>query len=431
MSNLSNIISQLAAESKTSVKQAILQEQSDNVLLKDYFNATLNPFINYYIRLKEVPATSGEYELDVELIKQIIATLHGRVLTGHAARDYLNEVLASLTTEDQILLKNMINRDANCKVAEGLVNKCWKGLIPEFPCMLAESYDEKTIKNIPEGPNSIIVQKKEDGGRVAIVVSEDHAVTIYSRAGNILETFGVFDAIFAQYPGKVFDGELVVSASEGVLPRTASNGIFNKAVRGTISQEEAEKLHVVMWDVIDLADWKAGYSKVPYSTRLETLNTIGSNIKAKASVIETEYISTHDQAMEFYARMVAQGYEGAMVKRADMIWENRRSKFVLKLKGINDATLKVVGVKAHSKYPELIGSLECATDCGMLEVSVGSGLSADDRTKDPSEYIGKYVDIMYNMIIKSKNSDKKSLFLPRLKAVREDKTETDKLETFK
>ena len=431
MKTLRDIIAALAAESSTNAKLAILKANADNEMLKTYFKCTLDPFINYWLRVSDLPAP-GKNDLELAQINLLVSTLNNRLLTGHAARDHVNAILSSLVVEDQILLKNMINRDANCKVAEGLVNKCWKNLIPEFPVMLADKYDAKTAANIPEGQDKIIVQKKEDGGRVAIVVKPDSSVTVYSRNGNILETHGVFDRLFSQYAGKVFDGELIAISETGeVLDRKTSGGYFNKAVRNTISKEEAEKLHAVLWDVVDYQKWLDGYDETPYNQRFDSLVNILTEMndaQMRVSLVESEAVSTHAECQKFYEHMLEQGYEGAMIKIATMPWQAKRSKFVLKLKETNDATLLCVGVQPHSKNPELIGSLECQTSCGKLKVSIGSGLTEEDRKRDASYFVGKLVDMQYNMLITSKNSDDHSMFLPRYRSLRLDQKVADTLD---
>lgn len=425
---LYEIIDALANEPSTNAKSKILLDNKDNLDLKTYFECALNPFKNYFIRVKELPEESGELSLTHMTMDHICRVLCGRVKTGHAARDYLYKILCHHTKEDQILLQNMINHDPNCKVAEGLVNKCWPNLIPKFPVMLAEDYDEKTAKGIPEGDNAIFIQKKEDGSRVAIVVDESGAVTVYSRSGNILEMHGVLD-FFCSFPNQVFDGELLVVDKNGIQDRKTGNGNFNRAVRNTITKEQAVMFHVCLWDSIPRDKWKAGFDATPYSTRFENLNK--NQYPKNVSIVESERISTHAEAQVFYARMLEQKFEGAMIKRADAPWEARRSKNVLKLKETKDATLICRAVQPHSKNPEWIGSLECETSCGMLQVSVGSGLTEEDRKKKPEEFIDKLVAVQYNMLINSKNSDKHSMFLPRYDYIRTDVKQADTLDHLK
>jgi ATP-dependent DNA ligase len=426
--HLYEIIDMLAKESSTKKKSEILKENQDNLLLKKYFKATLDPFINYWIRISDIPESIGFERISLEVIDDIIDNLNGRKVTGHASRNYLFGIMDSLHYEDKVLLKNMINHDPNCKVSLGLVNKCWNKLIPEFPVMLADKYDEKTAKGIPEGKDKIIVQKKEDGGRVAIVVDYSGNVIVYSRNGNALETHGVFDETFKPYCGKVFDGELLVIDQTGVQDRKTGNGIFNKAVRNTITLEEALSLHAVLWDVIDYDKWMDGFDETPYNSRLNELISIMENIPShKASIVESNVVSTHEECQSFYENMIEQGFEGAMMKVATMPWESKRSKFVLKLKETKDATLKCISVTPHSKNSNLIGSIECVSECGKLVVSIGSGLTDEDRKKDPEYFLNKLIDMQYNMLITSKDKTY-SMFLPRYRGIRLDQNEADTLE---
>jgi ATP-dependent DNA ligase len=429
MTKLSDIISMLAAEPSTNAKKQILYSHKNQEDLKKYFHATLYPFYNYFIKVDKLPNGSGINELTTETIDDIVSTLNGRKLTGNAAREYLNKILESLTTNDQVILKNMINRDACCGVGNALVNDCWDNLVPVFPCMKAESYNDKTADNVPDGENAIIAQVKADGGRVQIVVDESNNVSIYSRNGNPVETFGIFDSIFSQYPNFVFDGELLVVDEQGQFKdRKTGNGIFNKSIRGTLSKEEALSFHIVLWDMISYNKWISGYDDTPYETRLKQLMSTSVFDTHRVSMIETEFFSRIVDVLQYNKKNIAMGLEGTMVKPKNMPWENRRSVHMLKLKEIRDATLVCIGVKPHKKHKHLIGSLECESQDGLLEASIGSGLSAADREKSPDYFVGKLIDVLYNEIIDAKTSTKKSMFLPRYTGIRYDQDEADTLE---
>jgi len=425
MTKLHDIIKALASESSTTKKTEILMLHKDNAALKEAFFMTLDPFTNFYIRATLVTHV-GDKDLDLATLLAVKANLAGRVVTGHAARDYLIEIMGTLTADSQVILKRIINHDLECKVAGGLVNRVWPGLITEFPVMLADKFNDKTMLNVPEGPDAIIVQMKADGGRVEIVVDPAGAVSVYSRNGNLLVTHGVFDDTFSKFPNQVFDGELLVVDDEGINDRATGNGIFNKAVRGTVSIPEAKKFHIVLWDMIPLNNWKAGYCSVPYNYRLKVLIDAALAMHAnRVSIVETAYVSTYAQVIAFYNDMVSRGEEGAMVKPYNMPWEARRSKFCLKLKEVKDATLLCIGITPHSKNPLLIGSLECVTSDDLLNVSIGTGLNDADRLKSPDHFIGKLIDMTYNAIITKKGETMLSMFLPVYKNIRLDKEVAD------
>ena len=405
----------------------ILRNHKDSELVKTAFEYCLNPFYNYWIKSPTVYSIGFE-QLTADFIKETFDTLRNRIVTGNAARDYFTSRLVMLLQAEADILCRILDHDMDCKVSDGLVNKVWKGLVPKFPVMLSEKYEDYHHL-IPEG--EIIVQKKEDGGRVQFVVDAIGNVTTYSRSGNILLTHGVFDTIFGQFKNLVFDGELLVLTDTGIADRKTGNGYFTKSVRQTIKPEEAAKFHVVLWDVIDYAEWNTGYSAKTTKERLAELVGYADKIMHRASIVPTKIVNTHKEVETYYLSMIDQGFEGAMVKDPNAPWEDDRARTCLKMKEINDATLMCVAVKPHSKNSALIGSIECVTSCGKLEVSIGSGLTDLDRNQPTEYFLGSMIDMCYNMLIQDKNSDTYSMFLPRFRGIRVDVNEADTLEKLK
>ena len=431
MSKLSKIFDAVAGTSGKLTKLAILKENADNKALEMAFSLAYNPQTNFYITVdKNHNQTSGKIFLDEKILEDVYAHLHGRLVTGNAAREYLDKVLADLVPEDQVILKRIINRDLEIGASLGSAEKVWKGLIPSFPVMLADKFNEKTAdlfyKN--EGKNKLIVQLKCDGGRAAMIC-ENGKVTPFSRNGNELETWDQFSFLSPAFDGYMVDGELLSLKPDGkVADRKTSNGIFNKAVRGTISKEEASTLVFIVWDMVPLEEFRNGKGTVPYSDRFERLSKTLKGMDSKfIQLVPSKYISTVAEAEEFYAEQIAAGEEGAMLKLASGIWEDKRVKTILKLKEVNDATLLCIGVKPHSKNPDLIGSLECVTSCRGLYVSIGTGLSADDRQRPASDFIDNLIDMKYNQLILGKDSELYSMFLPVFRGVRIDVSEADSL----
>lgn len=435
MSKLSSIIDELSSVGSTLTKKEILSTNKNFDLLKMAFWMTENPMLNFYIRLDKNPRrVSGKKEIDPNLLQSIHSTLHGRVLTGNAAREWVDDILDSLTPEDQIILTRIINRDLECKVGTNLCNATWEGLIPEMPCMLADKFNEKTKKNLKEvGPSEspkIVVQLKCDGLRAHFSIDDKGNVKAFTRSGNELMLHGVFDASFSSYKNKVIDGELLVLSDDGHEDRKTGNGLGNKSVRGTITKQEAERFSVIVWDVIPFDKFWAGETvKTPYIDRFTELRNIVSEIgqPKKVSLVETKLCRTFSEMQEFYGEKLAQGLEGAIVKTIDMPWENRRSKFMLKLKEELSATLVCTGTTPHSKIPGWIGSIECETSDGKLKCSIGSGFTEEDRAMPPSYFIGKLIDMKYNALITSRGREEYSMFLPIYKGFREDVSAADTL----
>ena len=129
-----------------------------------------------------------------------------------------------------------------------------------------------------------------------------------------------------------------------------------------------------------------------------------------------------------YRQKLAEGEEGLVLKDPKGPWEDKRVKHQVKMKAELEADLKVTGILLGAgKYEGKIGSLLVESKDGTVSTAVGTGLSDEDRSKPPSEYIGKIVAIKYNALITDKKTKAKSMFLPVFIEVREDKLTPDVL----
>lgn len=433
MSKLSEIIELLANTSSTKAKQAILESHKTDSDLKMLFYATLDPMINFYTRgdnleVDRFPSDAVQRELNQADIRTVITILDSRSKTGHAARDWLQVMMSELVPEDQDLFKRMLKRDLNCKVAGGLVNRVWDGLISEYPCLLADKLTPKRIEQlIKEEHEEYIVQTKADGGRSNMVTRVGSTPVFFSRNGNALETHGVLDEIGKHFEGFMVDGELVLIKDGDTKDRQTGNGIFNKAVRGTISKEEASNFHFIVWDLIPMEAFDAELDETPYKIRLnnlaDKLRTLGEN--SKISLVDTKFVKTLDDVQAYYQEQLALKREGAILKLPYLKWENARSADMLKLKEQKTCELKCVGILPHNKFPELIGSLELESEDGLVKVNSGSGLTDDDRKQPQEFFLNKIIEVEYNAVIKARDKEFYALFLPIYKCVRLDKTKAD------
>ena len=171
-----------------------------------------------------------------------------------------------------------------------------------------------------------------------------------------------------------------------------------------------------------------GECPMPYSERLDRI----TNTTEKVQCIHTYDVQNIDEANEIFQRFLDQGEEGIMLKTTSHIWENKRSKHLIKFKAELDCDLKVVGYQEGTgKYQGQMGALICESEDGQLQVNVGSGFNDEDRKKLTKEVVeGKVITVKYNARIQSKNGDE-SLFLPIFVEVREDKDQADHIKDIK
>lgn len=428
--SIPQIIKQIASISSTNAKKAILQENASNELLKQCFYYAYNPRFNYWIKAEGLPTTIGHGHVNLDTFKKL-DSLIAREVTGNAARGLMAQYLNTLTKENQELVINIINHDLRCGASDTLAMKIWPKLVPEYPVMLCAKFNEKTKKYLEQFENKAgyNLSCKEDGGRILVTVDADGIVVARSRNGSELNVFHLFDDDFKDFRGQVFDGELIIKNADGTPDRKRSNGIYTKLVRNTATKEEVDLFSIVLWDVVPLEQYLQGIGTISYSERWQLLNETAPKWSRRVRLVEGKNVKTLAECLEFYEQMRDRGQEGAVIKVLSSVWEDNRSKNSVKLKNESEGDFLCTGIEdGQGKYAGMIGALKCETSDGKLITGVGSGLKDEDRQKDPSEFIGKIIEVKFNEIITAKGSNTKSLFLPIYKCCRLDKSVANSLE---
>lgn len=438
------ILGKIAATSSKNEKLAIMQSYAGHDQLKRVCVAAYNPRINYFMR--KVPSyTMVSWSLKLSDGLEVLEQLSRREATGHAAQALAANTLANMDEPDANVLQRVLLRDLRCGMSEGTINKTWPKLIPEWPCMLATTADEKILSKF-KWPG--YCQLKLDGMRFNAIVRADGSVEMFSRNGNQLDLLNMLDVDFLRLAGTdrlysdvVFDGELWIDDGDGrPLPRKTGNGILSKAIKGTISPAEAEMVRATIWDQIDLKGFEAEYYNISYKNRLAQLYDCfryynGSNLYQ----IENNEVETIEEVNTLYAAAQGRGEEGVMLKDPKQPWEAKRTKHQIKFKNEASCDLLCIGWEYGSKNTKnehRLGALVLESapgkDGSKLLVKVGSGFTDADRDELTAENtVGKVVTINYNCRILDKKTKVDSLFLPVFVEVREDKSSTDTNDSIK
>ncbi len=292
----------------------------------------------------------------------------------------------------------------------------------KFPVMLASPNKMIDRINFP-----CFAQTKMDGMRALIVIKDNEPI-VYSRNGKVMEGLGKHFAPMVAHNEMVYDGELTVLDDEGKpLDRKAGNGILHKAVVGTISPEEIERVRITLWDIISTHTWEDGFDATPYHARLAELKSLPKN--DLFSIVETFDVNNFDEAQEIFQKMLAKGEEGIILKNNDHPWENKRSTQIVKMKEVIETDLKITGfAEGTGKASKMLGALQCSNKDGSIKVDVGTGFTDDQRINiwgRQDELLNTVVTIKNNGVITRKDKDVKSLFLPVFIELRPDKEVAD------
>jgi hypothetical protein len=435
------LLEEVGKDSARTHKISVLQKYQTNELLKKVLFLALDPYTQFYIR--KIPKyKSKEIKHDLTSALRELEKLSSRELTGNAAIQHLTEILSTVHPDDAIVIERIIGKDLRCGAADATVNTVFENLIPTYPCLLARPYDQKNIKNIVFPAYS---QLKADGVRANMLI-EGKKVTVCGRSGKVMDLLGYLDSHglglgTAAGMNCAIDGELVLVDKDGkILDRKTGNGIINKAIKGTISHEEAAQVRFQVWDIIPLDEFRKGLSSKNYAKRFEALQeTLSKNTTDVhlSWIIEHRTVRSLEEAEAHFQYLLSRGEEGTILKNFEGLWEDARSKHLVKMKAEKDADLEIIDWNPGTgKFEGQVGSLVCASSDRKVVVAI-SGFSDELRlwiTENIAQLMGKIVTVLYNERIASKDKNREgvdSLFLPRFVEFRNDKTVANSNEEIK
>jgi len=217
----------------------------------------------------------------------------------------------------------------------------------------------------------------------------------------------------------MYEGELIYGKGK-MKDRPVITGILNSMLKGTI--DDPDNCSFVVYDYIPLDHWDIKNTPFAYSSRYRFM----MQWVPKAPFIRlVDHIMHHslEEVVSYFESLIFKGYEGTMHRYAEDHYAWERITRLVKKKSIRECILRVYGVIPHSNPKKgRIGSLQCR---GLIydkthgkvtvEVDVGSGLHKEDINRDPTYFIGKAVEVLYNSVTITNGMC--SLFLPRYKRI--------------
>ncbi len=445
-SQVFDLLETIAFESGKNAKIQMLQN-SKNEFLKKIFDYAYNPMRNYFVKQVEYPSVYGtvSFNEDTKFVWELLDSLSNREITGNTARVSITNLMSLMNEKSAELFSRIIRKDLRAGFSETTINRVYPNLIPEFPYMRMSGISESRKCKLFQNGDKEISQQKMDGMYCNLNIYTDGAfytATMSSRSGNELpieEYHQIVNSIkftnmkLAAYQ---FHGELLVEVDGVIAPREIGNGILNSVNRGKSTFAPNQSPVFVAWDVVPLNFIKnKGKYEVPYIKRLESINDFICDSRF-FKIVDTEFVSSMQEAIEHYQKMVSLGYEGTILKYHNAIWRDGASKEMFKLKLEADVDLRVISIeegKKHTKNENRPAALLCASEDNLLQVAVviKNEQMQDYIERNPDEYIDKIVTVRANSIMSPKGKNEiYSLFLPRLVETnyRMDKNVADSLE---
>ncbi len=405
--------------------------------------ACYNPYITFGV--KKVPDTVGitDAENPWTEFNDLLIQLSQRKLTGHAARDAIQEMSERFDSEEwNTFCAAVLRRDLRAGISDKTVNKICKKTqyeIPIFGCQLATNSEGR-----PEMKGVKRLEPKLDGVRVLMMVIQsdfgDITTICFSRNG---KQFDNFNHIEEQI--KTNFTNLCRQFSKVVPGRNLLNGfVFDGEVIGNTFQElmrqarrkenvQADDSVFNIFDVIPLDEFRAGKWKAPLDQRIGLLEAIRHVVDNMPNVellphimVDLDTAAGRDQLERYAKDMVNAGFEGIMIKDTTAPYECKRNTSWMKWKPTITVDLQVVGVEEGTgRNKGRLGALVCngVDDGKEITVNVGSGFSDEDRDDywvNSNSVIGRTAEILCDVITQNQDGTY-SLRFPRFVRFRDDK----------
>lgn len=189
---------------------------------------------------------------------------------------------------------------------------------------------------------------------------------LYSRQGN---RFQVPDWFVKEFPQTPLDGELWMG-----------RGAF-ETLSGIVRRKKPNDKD---WRNIRFMVFDLPANSADFDGRLRRLKKILGAVKSpQIGLVEQFRVADSDELKAALRRVVSQGGEGLMLRKADSRYRAGRSDDLLKLKLHEDAEAVVIAhLPGKGKYKGMLGSLLVETPDGK-RFKLGSGFSDQERHQPP------------------------------------------------
>jgi len=422
---LRSVVDELNSTNSTNDKKVILEKYKNDEFIKQVLYYTYNPFYQYYVTPDNL---EKNYDLDLGTLYQftdlfeMLDALRKREITGHKAINSVNDFCYA-NEEYKDLIYKIIGKDLEIRMGDSLINKVIPGLIPSFDVALAANMEDVKIDFVKDTWYS---SRKLDGVRCLAVVDEKGNVSLWSRQGNEFETLQkVKDEIVKLgLKDKVLDGEICLVDANG---NEDFQGIMKQIRRKEHTISNAKYL---VFDIIDGSVFRSKLGNKAYSSRYSELNAYLYNAKEKGfnhlQIVPQSSIADEKHYIEMMEYADQNKWEGLILRKADSVYEGKRSKTMVKCKSFHDAEYKVIDLEI-GPFRMIENGLEVTKEVltnVVIEhkgnkVSVGSGFSIGEREyfkNNPNEILNKIITVKYFEETKNQSGNW-SLRFPTVKAL--------------
>lgn len=410
----------------------LLGDHADDVK-SELFRLMLSPAVLFYI--KKVPYTpevtpgAAVIRTDAKLLAQLYALLRDDV-RGDQLKNQIQDIWNQSDYDRKKTLEWILDGKNPAKIGASIVNKVWPGLIYKQVYMGAVPGTQEALDRL-KWCEGIHVQEKIDGMTFLVEYWNGNPVDIRTRQGQSIgkyfpEFLSTCPTVMA-YTGIVHHEALVHDPEQGgYLDRQTGNGLINKQVKNAkVGGSVDNCIHSVLLDI-----YASGVSQ---KDRYDVLKMYANWYSQR---VDQCLVFSQEHAREVAQEYIRRGGEGAICKDPRQPFKDGKPWYCVKIKNEFPVDLEIIDTKPHSKKPDELGAVLCASSDRLLQVWVNLRCDAD-RLRTPNKVQGKIVQVKAESTIESKTKATASLYLPRMDGSkwdeyhRPDKNRADSLNDIK
>jgi DNA ligase 1 len=245
-------------------------------------------------------------------------------------------------------------------------------------------------------------QPKLDGMRCLAVIT-DGAVKLFTRTQKPINTVPHVVAALEDKFRKI-KGEWRL---DGELYNHDLKDDFNKLI-GILKRDELHPEHTkAQYHIYDIAmpDKAFDLRHDVLTALFSDLYALGADNKSPIQLVETVALEDEEELQKYLSEFLSLGYEGAMYRSAQGLYEGKRSKGLLKVKTFKDSEFEIVDVEeGNGKLMGKAGAIWCRTTEGKLFKAKMKGTldSLTDYLVNKQNYVGKKLTVKYQNLTPDK-----------------------------
>jgi DNA ligase 1 len=387
-----NILEEIKSVPGSNAKKVILQNNSENQLLKNVLKYGMDSFTPF--NLVKVPKTKKRFPIDNELNRwkaffDVADLCAERTYTGNFAIQMMSDVFCIVEEDEEKWMRKILKKHLSIGASTKTVNKIFPGLIPTFEVSLAQKFEEKRII----GKEFVGVEPKLDGIRCFAIVQDEKAL-LFARSGKLIPNF---DSTIGKELLKLGDG-----CYDGELMGEDFVAIMRQAYRK--ESVDTSGTYISLFDFLPLNEWKTGNAIMSCHDRHEKLLDMLADSTVDMDIVrpvERAHVAAcYDDIKQLHDEFVSDGYEGAMIKDLEAPYKFGRGYEIMKMKEFHDVDLVIRSLlEGTGKYKGKLGSV--SVNFNGVDVSIGSGFSDDLRDEiweNKDEFVGRMIEIRYQEV---------------------------------